>query len=171
MSQGTNNTNTQNAGAAGGTPSAEERIFTQAQVDAIVAERLGREKAKFADYDTIKAKADKYDAAEEANKTELQKATDKAAKLQRQLDELKQSQAQTAMRAKVAEDMKLPAGLAEFLTAADEDGCKAQAQKLLDQIKPGGYPAVPDGGEPAPAAATGKDAAWLNFAAQLSNNQ
>ena len=170
MSQETN-TNPQNAGENGTTPPAGERTFTQAQVDAIVAERLGREKAKFADYDTIKAKADKYDAAEEANKTELQKAVDKAAKLQKQLDDIKRSQEQTALRAKVAADMKLPAGLTEFLTAADEDGCKAQAQKLLDQIKPGSYPEVPDGGEPAPPAATGKDAAWLNFAAQLSNNQ
>lgn len=165
------NTNPQNAGEGGGTPPAGERTFTQAQVDAIVAERLGREKAKFADYDAIKAKADKFDAAEEANKTELQKAVDKAAKLQKQLDDIKRSQEQTALRAKVAADMKLPAGLTEFLTADDEDGCKAQAQKLLDQIKPGSYPEVPDGGEPAPPAATGKDAAWLNFAAQLSNNQ
>ena len=147
MSQETNDTNTP-AGAAGGTPPAGERTFTQAQVDAIVAERLGREKAKFADYDTIKEKADKYDAAEEAGKTELQKATDKANRLQRELDDLKQTNSVNALRARVAAEMKLPAGLADFLTAADEEGCKAQAQKLLEQIKPGGYPTVPDGGSP-----------------------
>ena len=148
MNQDTNN-NPQNADENGGTtPPAGERNFTQAQLDAIVAERLARERAKFADYETLKDKASKFDAAEEAGKTELQKATDKAAKLEKELNDLKQANATNAMRAKVASEMKLPAGLAEFLTAADEEGCKAQAQKLLEQIKPGNYPSVKDGGSP-----------------------
>ena len=164
MNQEPNNPAGQGAGA---TPPAGERTFTQAQLDAIVADRLNREKAKYADYETLKEKAAKFDAAEEAGKTELQKANDKAAALQRELDDLKQSQTQAAMRAKVAKDTKLPAELAEFLTAQDEEGCKAQAQKLLGQLKPGSYPSVPDGGEATPPAPAGKDAAWLNFAAQL----
>lgn len=155
MSQEANNNNgnqnaaaaAQNAGAAGGiTPPAGERTFTQAQLDAIVADRLNREKAKFADYETLKDKAAKFDAAEEAGKTEIQKATDKAAALEKELNDLKQKNATNAMRAKVAAEMKLPAELAEFLTAGDEEGCKAQAKKLLDTLKPNGYPNVRDGG-------------------------
>ena len=155
MSQEANNNNgnqsaaaaAQNAGAAGGaTPPAGERTFTQAQLDAIVADRLNRERAKFVDYETLKDKAAKFDAAEEAGKTELQKATDKAAALEKELNGLKQNQKLSAMRAKVATEMKLPAELAEFLTAGDEEGCKAQAKKLLDTLKPGGYPNVRDGG-------------------------
>lgn len=55
------------------------QTFTQQDVDRIVSERLAREKAKYEDYDTLKEKAQMYDAAEEASKTELQKAQDKAA--------------------------------------------------------------------------------------------
>lgn len=63
-----------------GTPPAksEEKTFTQSQLDAIIADRVKR--AVPADYETLKEKAAKLDAAEEAAKTELQRAQDEAAK-------------------------------------------------------------------------------------------
>lgn len=65
------------------TPAAEgqqtERTFTQAEMNAIIADRLNRERTKYADYDTLKSKAAQFDAAEEASKSELQKANEKAA--------------------------------------------------------------------------------------------
>ena len=71
------------------TPAAEgqqpERTFTQAEMNAIISDRLSRERSKYADYDDLKAKAAQFDAAQEAGKTELQKANEKAAKLQEQL--------------------------------------------------------------------------------------
>ena len=63
-----------------------ERTFTQAEMNAIISDRLSRERSKYADYDDLKAKAAQFDAAQEAGKTELQKANEKAAKLQEQLD-------------------------------------------------------------------------------------
>lgn len=55
--------------------------LTQAQLDAIIEERALREtRSKFADYETLKQKAAQFDQAEEANKTELQKAVDRAEK-------------------------------------------------------------------------------------------
>lgn len=122
-----------------------EKTFTQAQLDAIVAERLNREREKFADYETLKEKAGKFDAAEEAAKSELQKATDKAAELQKQLDDLKKQNTLRALREKVAGEMKVPANL---LTAETEDALKAQAQAILEYARPGTYPTVRDGGEP-----------------------
>ena len=64
-----------------------ERTFTQAEMNAIISDRLTRERSKYADYDDLKAKAAQFDAAQEAGKTELQKANEKAAKLQQQLDD------------------------------------------------------------------------------------
>lgn len=52
--------------------------FSQAEVDRIVQERLGREKQRFADYDDLKAKASKFDDLDAASKSELQKATERA---------------------------------------------------------------------------------------------
>ena len=34
-----------------------ERTFTQAEMNAIIADRLNRERTKYADYDALKAKA------------------------------------------------------------------------------------------------------------------
>ena len=50
------------------TPAAEgqqpERTFTQAEMNAIISDRLSRERSKYADYDDLKAKAQQFDAAQ-----------------------------------------------------------------------------------------------------------
>ena len=65
---------------------AEEKTFTQDDVNRIVQSRIVEVKNKYADYDDLKAKATKFDEMEEAEKTELQKATEKADALQAQLE-------------------------------------------------------------------------------------
>ncbi len=54
------------------------KTFTQSEMDAVVQDRLRRNDAKFSDYDDLKAKAARLDEAEEASKSELEKATGKA---------------------------------------------------------------------------------------------
>ena len=66
--------NQETNGTAAETQENEQRTFTQAEMNAIIQDRLTRERGKYADYETLKAKAAKFDAAEEAGKTELQKA-------------------------------------------------------------------------------------------------
>ena len=70
----------------------QEAKFTQADLDRIVKDRLTREREKYGDYDALKAKADKFDEIEEASKTELQKATEKAKALQDELDAFKKAE-------------------------------------------------------------------------------
>ena len=50
--------------------------FTQAQLDRMVGERVTRERAKYADYEDLKAKAAKLQEFEDAQKSELQRAQD-----------------------------------------------------------------------------------------------
>ena len=130
------------------TPAAEgqptERTFTQAEMNAIISDRLNRERTKYADYDDLKAKAQQFDAAQEAGKTELQKANEKAAKLQAQLDSLTKANTLRELRAKVAAATGVPA---ELLSGDTEESCTAQAQAILKFAKPG-YPILPGGGEP-----------------------
>lgn len=128
---------TQNAAAQGA-------AFTQAQLDAIVSDRLARERAKYADYEDLKAKAAKFDAAEAAGKTELQKATEKAAELQKKIDEMTAADARRTIREKVAKETGVPADL---LSGDTEEACKAQAEKINAYAHPSAYPAVPDAGE------------------------
>lgn len=124
----------------------ETRTFSQADVDRIVADRLQRERQKYVDYDALKDKATKFDELEEASKTELQKATEKAASLQKELDGLKQAETVRQIRAKVSQETGVPETL---LTASTEEECKAQADAIKAYADPG-YPKVKDGGESRP---------------------
>lgn len=120
------------------------KTFTQDEVNAIVTDRLTRDRAKYADYDALKEKAEKFDKLEEANKTELQKATERADALQVELDKLKGENAVRELRNKVAEETGIPANL---LTGKTEEECRAQAEMIAEYAKPSNYPKVRDGGE------------------------
>lgn len=85
--------------------------FSQDDVNTIVAERLSRERSKYADYESLKEKAAQYDKIQESSKSELQKANEKAAELQKQLDDLKSANTRQAIRAKVAEETQVPVEL------------------------------------------------------------
>lgn len=122
-----------------------QKTFTQDEVNAIVADRLSRDRAKYADYDALKEKAGKFDELQEANKTELQKATDKAAALEKELATLKQANEVQSIRQKVSNETGVPVNL---LTANTEDDCKAQAEAIKAYAAPNkAYPNVKDGGE------------------------
>jgi len=121
-----------------------EKTFTQDELNAIVADRLGREKSKYADYEDIKAKAEKFNQAEESNKSEVQKATEKAAELQSELDAMKAANEIQKVRGSVAAEMEVPA---ELLTGTDEASCKAQAEAIKNfaNTTKSNYPNVPNG--------------------------
>ncbi len=104
-----------------------EKTFTQTELDAIIGDRLARERQKYVDYDSLKAKAAEYDKAQEASKSELQKATEKAGALQKELDALKAANSTREAREKVAKEMEVPV---ELLTASTEEECKKQAEAL-----------------------------------------
>lgn len=141
----------------------QEAKFTQADLDRIVKDRLTREREKYGDYDALKAKADKFDEIEEASKTELQKATEKAKALQDELDAFKKAESLRTMREKVAHDTGVPVNL---LTAESEDACKEQAKQILEFSRPSGYPQVRDGGE---VRTSGKKSTRDSFAEWFNN--
>ena len=141
----------------------QEAKFTQADLDRIVKDRLMREREKYGDYDALKAKADKFDEIEEASKTELQKATEKAKALQDELDAFKKAESLRTMREKVAHDTGVPVNL---LTAESEDACKEQAKQILEFSRPSGYPQVKDGGE---VRTSGKKSTRDSFAEWFNN--
>ena len=127
-------------------PNAEGQIrtFTQEEVNAIVGKRLAEEKGKFSDYEDLKAKAMKLDEIEEANKSELQKATERANNLEAELNGLKKAEEVRLMRENVAKETGVPSSL---LNGDTEEACKAQAEAIKAYAQPGGYPKVKDGGE------------------------
>lgn len=70
----------------------ETKTFTQDEVNALIADRLGREKKKYADYDDVKAKAGEFEKqAEERRLAELsekEKAEELAKKYESEREEL-----------------------------------------------------------------------------------
>lgn len=132
-----------------GTPAPDtqpEKTFTQEDVNKIVGDRIAREREKFADYDAIKAKAEKFDEIEEANKSELEKAQERANKLQTELDSMKAAEQVRAIRDEVAKETGVPSNL---LTADTKEGCEEQAKaiKAYTESNRPGYPSVRDSGE------------------------
>lgn len=126
------------------TQSVLAKTFTQADVDRIVTKRL----SDFADYDELKAKAEKFDEAEEASKSELQKAIGKANKLQSELDNLNKQNTIRQVRDEVSQITGVPASL---LTGSTKEECEAQAKAIAEykaQTAPAAYPTVKDGGDP-----------------------
>ena len=122
----------------------EVKTFTQAELDKILGERLAREREKYADYDSLMEKAKKLDQIEEDAKTELQKAQERAEKLQAELSTMKHTEEVRAIRDKVAQTTGVPASL---LTGDTEEACNEQAAGILSFKTSTGYPTIKDGGE------------------------
>lgn len=109
-----------------------EKTFTQAEMDAIIEGRLAREKQKYADYESLKEKAGKYEELKNSSKTEAEKMAEKMAELEKQLNTFAKEKTVGQIRDKVAAEMKVPASL---LTGEDEETCKKQAEAILDFAK------------------------------------
>ena len=121
------------------------RTFTQEELDSIIANRLKKESAKYSDYEELKKKASEFEKIEEAKKTELQKATEKADALQKELDAINKANEVRTVREKVANEKGIPSNL---LTGDTEEACIEQADNILAFVNSGqSYPSIKDGGE------------------------
>lgn len=137
----------------------KEKTFTQADLDRIVADRVSRERAKFADYDELKSKA-------EGAKTADQRIAD----LEKRVAEADAAEARRKLVAEVAKTHKItdPRDLV-FLTGSDKDTLTAQAARLAERQpsdegeRRANY--VPSEGKTTPPA--GDDSDMREFARQL----
>ncbi|MGI6204220.1 MAG: hypothetical protein ACOYJH_02955 [Anaerovoracaceae bacterium] len=137
--------------------------FTQEQVDAIVKDRLTREREKYKDYKDLKNKAAEYDKQQEAAKTELQKAQDKAAALEKELSGMKEQEKVRSIRAKVSKQTGVPT---ELLTGGDEDTCTEQAKAILKFAKGAKYPGIKET-EHTPKNTSSEDTDYRELAGQI----
>lgn len=116
---------TANAGETTTTTAAEAKAFepiqSQEDLDRIIQKRIERERARFTDYDELKAAAEKLAQIEEANKTETEKATERLAAAEKRAAELeiKAARAEVAAAKGVPSDLLTGTTRAELETAAD----------------------------------------------------
>jgi maltoporin len=138
-------------------PAADDKTFTQADVDRMIAERLKR--AKPADYDDLKAKAQQFDDLQAANASQLEKAV-KAARDDGRAEVLTAANARlvTAEARALAAEMQFrkPAhavrliDLNEVTVGDDGEVDTAAVRKLLDDLAKDDplLLVVPDDGRP-----------------------
>ena len=109
------------------TPAEFKAPTSQEELDRIIQARVSREQAKYADYDTLKTAAQKLADFEESQKTELQKAADRASAAEATANE----KAAALLRYEVAADKKLTGDDLAFLTATTKEGLEKQADLVL----------------------------------------
>lgn len=110
----------------------DTKTFTQAELDRMLADRLSRERKKFADYDDLKKKATEFDKMQDAQKSEVEKLNDQLTSAQVELQGYRVSE----IRRAAASAAGLDPDLAEFITAADETEAAAQAKRIAERFKP-----------------------------------
>lgn len=123
----------QGGNTSGETPAAEEftPITSQKELNAALKDRLDRERAKFKDYNDIKAKAAKLDEIEQANLSELEKANGRITTAESERDSAKAE----ALRLRTAVTHGISLEDADlFLTGTDEETLTAQAKRLADRV-------------------------------------
>lgn len=122
----------QGGNTSGDTPAADEfkPITSQQELNAALKDRLDRERAKFKDYNDIKAKAAKLDEIEQANLTELEKANGRITSAEQERDTAKAE----SLRLRIAVTHGISLEDADlFLTGTTEETLIAQAKRLSDR--------------------------------------
>jgi oligoendopeptidase F len=105
----------------------------QKAVNALLANQKRDIRAQFADYDDMKTKASEFDKIAEANKSEVEKANDKAAKATAELATVPAKVA-TALRDHLIELHSIDEDKAElFLTATEPELLLRQVKALLGE--------------------------------------
>ncbi len=104
---------------------------TQDELNHIIEGRLARERAKFSDYEAVAAKAAEFDKAQEASKTEVQKAADRAEKAEQELATVRSE----ADRNAVALAKGLTPTQAKRLVGSTREELEVDADELLKDLK------------------------------------
>lgn len=112
-------------GNSGFTPPA-----TQEELNRIIADRISREKAKYADYADLKNKASEFDKLTESQKSETQKAVERAEAAERALLETQSER----LRLSVIARHQIPEEYQDFVSGASEEELVARAEKVKTLI-------------------------------------
>lgn len=110
---------------------------SQDELNSIIESRLARERKRYEGFDEYKAKAQKFDQAQDADKTEVQRAIERAEKAEADLTALQSS----SLRSEVALAKGLTPTQAKRLVGTTREELEADADELLTDLgeqKPAG---------------------------------
>lgn len=131
----------------------DSRQFTQDEFNSLLAREKRALREKYSDYDDLKAKAAKLDELEQAQKSDLEKAQDALAQMQKERDEAiaerdaRQAEIDHAAAVqKAAIEYKVDAALLARMSGDVDENAQFLAEQAKNAQK---YPNVRDGGESA----------------------
>jgi hypothetical protein len=123
---GNNSGTTSTAGSEGFKPPA-----TQEELNRIIADRVKRTEAKYAGFSDLKKKAEQFDAMTDAQKTELQRAQDRAEAAEKRAQALESAQQIADWKSKIAKDAGIPASALRGTTEEELQAHAAELKALL----------------------------------------
>jgi hypothetical protein len=123
-------------GETGGTTSGFTPPATQEAFDRIIGERVARTKAQYADYDDLKTKAEKFDAAEQANLSELEKERKRAEVAEQKAAAYEAKEQRAKWAVEIVKDSSVPA-------SALRGSTKEELAEHFEQLKALVTPAAP----------------------------
>ena len=145
-------------------------IETQEELDAVIKARLSREREKYADYEDLKKQLADFEAKETTYQNTINDLKTRETELSSQVEslngDLTKTKLQTAKQ-RIATEYGLPLDLAERLQGDDEDGFKADAERLASYFTP--KQPTPPLKSNEPAIADLKEAKWAEMARNLIN--
>lgn len=136
MADDGNNTGTGGGGNGGGT------MFSQADVNRLLAAERRKTEERFADYDELKKAAEDGRRQADAQKSDIDKLTDSVKALTERASE---SEAKLA-RADAVKAHKLPDWVAKKLTSKTADDADREAKEWVENLKATGWKPDGDGG-------------------------
>ncbi len=107
-----------------------QAITSQEELDRVIGARINKVKAQFTDYDSFKEKAAKFDAAEQASKSELEQEREAREQAERERDSLRID----GLRASVALAKGLTATQAKRLVGTTQEELEADADELIADL-------------------------------------
>lgn len=117
----------------------EDRTFTQSQLNAILAQQKREIEGKFEGFDEIRSKAEQFDALTETDKTEAQRAKERADQLQQENESFKAELAWRDTLDKhrtIAAKHGLDSSLIEFVKGETDEEIEASVKKLAGASSP-----------------------------------
>lgn len=114
----------------GGNTSGFTPPATQDELNKIIADRVSRERAKYGDYKDLQAKAAKFDEIEQASRSDIEKASERAAAAERERDDARGR----LDRLEVALEKGLTPSQAKRLVGSTREELEADADDLLKDL-------------------------------------
>lgn len=108
-----------------------DELHTQSEVDSAIEARLGRLRKQYADYDSLKEKADSVETVKQEYEGKLETANTEKSVLVEELGKTKLE----VDKVKLVHEFKLSDDLVEFVTGNDVTEMRQRAEKLSKGIK------------------------------------